>query len=213
MRGLRFPDDYVIRMFFKEGLNRRPGTVLELGCGSGNNLMLFAAFGWTVIGVDHDEEALENAKHNLSGNCTLIKHDLMAKGLALEDWTFDAIIMPSVGYYLSRSGFVRLLGRCRDATKQGGLFYIRSRLPDDWRWGRGTLEEPGGVRLECRETGEYGLLNVFYSSEELLELISLNFGTLEHLHQLYVKYDNLQSEIVGRNSDVIILGRRSQDGR
>ena len=45
LRGLRFPDDYIVKMFFKEGLHRAPGRVLELGCGSGNNLSLFSAFG------------------------------------------------------------------------------------------------------------------------------------------------------------------------
>lgn len=40
LRGLRFPDDYIVKMFFKEGLQHHPGKVLELGCGNGNNLIL-----------------------------------------------------------------------------------------------------------------------------------------------------------------------------
>jgi hypothetical protein len=50
LRGLRFPDIYVVRMFFKERLQRELGRVLELGCGNGINLLLFAEFDWDVMG-------------------------------------------------------------------------------------------------------------------------------------------------------------------
>lgn len=64
---MRFPDEYIVRMFFKEGLQHSPGRVLELGCGSGNNLMLFHEFGWQVVGVDISTASLSDAVHNLSG--------------------------------------------------------------------------------------------------------------------------------------------------
>ena len=76
LRGLRFPDEYVVKMFFKEGLHKAPGIVLEMGCGNGNNLLLFAAFGWSVTGVDYDAAALEDAKFNLEGQGDWIECDL-----------------------------------------------------------------------------------------------------------------------------------------
>lgn len=36
--GLRCPDDYMIRMFFKLGLHMNTGSFIEFGCGNGNNL-------------------------------------------------------------------------------------------------------------------------------------------------------------------------------
>lgn len=210
LRGLRFPDEYVIKMFFKEGLQSTIGRVLELGCGSGNNLNLFAAFGWNVTGVDYSADALADARHNLSGAGTLIELDLSKEGPRLGERMFDAILLPSVNYYIPRASFVRRLGECRRFVRPGGIFYLRSRLPDDWRWGRGQPEEPGGFRLTCRETGEYGLLNVFYSADELSALIREHFGELSGLQRLYVCCDNPQGGIVVRNSDLVVWGRTAR---
>jgi SAM-dependent methyltransferase len=207
LRGLRFPDEYVVKMFFKEGLQHSTGRVLELGCGNGNNLMLFVAFGWNVTGVDYSGNALADARHNLSGVGTLVEADLSTDVPPVGDGMFDAILLPSVNYYLPRASFVRLLGECRRLIRLGGMFYIRSRLPDDWRWGRGQEEEPGGFRLNRQETGECGLLNVFYAVDELSALIREHFGELQGLQRLHVAYDNPQGGIVVRNSDVVIWGR------
>jgi hypothetical protein len=43
--GLKFPDEYVTRFYFKKGLQSLAGTALELGCGNGNNLALFYVSG------------------------------------------------------------------------------------------------------------------------------------------------------------------------
>jgi SAM-dependent methyltransferase len=206
MRGLRFPDVYVTRIFFKEGLQRQAGRVLELGCGSGNNLSLFSAFGWDVTGMDISGAALADARHNLEGG-TFIECDLSSQFPLPEPARFDAVLLPNVIYYLPRSGFVRVLRECRRRAVPGGLFLLIARLPQDWRWGRGAQEEPGGFRLECRETGEYGLLNVFYDEDELLNLIDEHFGVLERRHKLRSMYENLQNGIVVRNEEVVVWGR------
>jgi SAM-dependent methyltransferase len=209
LRGLRFPDEFVVKMFFKEQLHRASGSVLELGCGSGNNLGLFAAFGWDVAGVDISSSAVADARHNLAGAGSILECDLAGEIPAFSAQAFDAILLPNVNYYLPRAAFVRLLTDCRRWLKPAGLFFIRSRLPEDWRWGRGTEEGPGAFRLECRETGEYGLLNVFYSVPELSGLIRTHFGELERPQQLLSTFDNPQGGIVVRNADVIIWGRSS----
>ena len=207
LRGLRFPDDYVIKMFFKEGLHRKAGRVLELGCGSGNNLLLFDAFGWELTGLDNSPSAIADARHNLLGAGTLIECDLSLGLPVLSGQLFDAVLMPSVNYYIPRAAFVRILEASSRSLRAGGMFYIRSRLPEDWRWGRGTQEGPGAFRLTCTETGEHGLLNVFYSAEELSGLVRSHFGELRDRQQLFVTCDNPQGGIIVRNADVVIWGR------
>jgi SAM-dependent methyltransferase len=207
LRGLRFPDDYVVKMFFKEGLHRLPGRVLELGCGSGNNLTLFSAFRWDVVGVDNDAGSLADAKYNLEGVGVLIECDLSSQFPSFEPNAFDAVLLPSVNYYIPRVSFVRVLASCRRAIRPGGMFYIRSRLPEDWRWGRGEPEGSGAFRLTCRETGEYGLLNVFYSPDDLWSAISQHLGRLNQAQTLRVTCDNPQAGVVVRNADVVIWGR------
>jgi len=207
LRGVRFPDEMLMRMFFKEQLQRTPGRVLEFGCASGNNLLLFAAFGWDVTGVDASSSAVADARYNLEGAGSILQCDLAAELPVLEPQAYDVVLMPSVNYYLPRAAFIRALRGCRRVIRPGGIFYIRSRLPEDWRFGRGTPEGPGAFRLDYRETGEYGTLNVFYPADELRALIATHFGELHAAQQLRASFDNPQGGIVVHNADVIVWGR------
>jgi SAM-dependent methyltransferase len=207
LRGVRFPDDMLVRMFFKEQLPRTPGQVLEFGCASANNLMLFAAFGWEITGVDLSGSSIEDARYNLEGNGTLIQCDLSQNLPTFAQSSYDVVMIPSVNYYLPRDAFIRILGECRRLLRPGGLFYIRSRLPEDWRWGRGTPEGPSAFRLDCRETGEFGLLNVFYTADELWGLIVQHLGELRPVQRLHATYDNPQGGVVVRNVDIVFWGR------
>jgi SAM-dependent methyltransferase len=209
VHGLRYPDDMLFRMFFKEQLQHIPGRVLEFGCASGNNLMLFAAFGWDVTGIDISTAAVADARYNLEEAANIIQCDL-AEGLpSLGEQAYDVVLMPSVNYYLPRKAFIRLLGECRRVLKPGGLFYIRSRLPEDWRWGRGEPEGPATFRLQCRETSEYGLLSVFYTADELWELLMVHLGELRPVQRLRASFDNPQGGVVVHNADIVFWGRTS----
>ena len=207
LRGLRYPDVYIVRMLFKEGLHLKPGRVLELGCGSGNNLIPFADFGWEVTGVDVSAEALADARHNLAGVGTFIECDLATQFAVPEDAAFEVVLLPQIIYYLPRQSCIRLLQECRRRLVPGGVLFVSSRVPEDWRFGRGSLEERGAYRLDCHETGEFGLLNVFYSADELLELLRTHMGGLGEVQRLAVTYDNPQSGIVVHNAEVVIWGR------
>jgi SAM-dependent methyltransferase len=204
---MRYPDDYVVRMFFKEGLHRRPGRVLELGCGSGNNLLLFQGFGWSVTGVDISAHSLEDARHNLgSDGVELIEADL-SELLPPLAGQFDCIILPSVNYYIPRQSFTSLLPGLWQKLRPAGVFYLRSRLPDDWRFGRGEAVERNGFVLSCTETGEQGLLNVFYSVDELRSLVTAAPSSLDLTQCLRVYYENPQQGVTIANSEVVMWGR------
>ena len=211
LRGMRYPDDYVIRMFFKEGLQGTPGRVLELGCGSGNNLLLFSQFDWQVVGFDVSAESLADATHNLSDapdTAILLQADL-ARGMPNLSGQFDAIILPSFNYYVPRSSFLRLLADCNRLLMPDGLFFLRFRTRQDWRYGRGREVERDGFVLECSETGEKGLLNVFYDSDELRAMVETSLGQLRQRQILRMRYENTQSGTIITNDEVVIWGRRS----
>ena len=207
LRGLRFPDIFVIRMFFKEGLQREPGRVLEFGCGNGNNLALFSEFGWDITGVDYNRNSLADARHNLEGIGHFIECDLSLEFPTLDTPQFDAVLLPNLVYYLPRRRFELLLRECRRRVRSDGILFLSARLPEDWRWGRGKQEEPGGFRLECHETDEYGLLNVFYGADELVQLIDEHFGPLQQQQRLRVSYENPAHGTIVRNAEMIIWGR------
>ena len=138
LRGLRFPDMHVVRMLFKEGLHRKSGCVLELGCGSANNLLPFAEFGWKVTGLDISRVALADARHDLEGAGTFIECDLATDFPLPAEQMFDAILMPNIIYYLPRRSFTSVLVECRKRLRPDGVLFLIARTREDWRYGRGV---------------------------------------------------------------------------
>ena len=128
LQGLRFPDEYVVRMFFKERLHEQPGRVLELGCGSGNNLILFQEFDWEVVGIDISSESLRHAHNNLNyenRSGKLVQMDL-SEDIPVFDELFDAIILPSFNYYIPKMQFQNILNFCSQYLHDGGIFFFSS---------------------------------------------------------------------------------------
>lgn len=210
LRGMRYPDEYLIRMFYKESLCNLSGKVLELGCGNASNLMHFAAYGWDITGVDFDSSSIADGQHNLrvcdfSGS--LIEHDLNNE-LPLLNGPFQVFLAPSSLYYLKRESVEVLMRQVADILAPGALVYLRMRLPDDHRYGRGKLEGRNTYRLSCEHTGECGALNVFWHEYELPDLLENTLGIkADQMTILRTAYENLQNGIVVRNSDIVIWGR------
>jgi SAM-dependent methyltransferase len=207
IKGLKFPDEFVVRHFFKRGLAERPGKVLELGSGTGNNLSLYAAYGWRLTGVDYDAAALADARWNLGQAAELIEADL-SKGLPALTGPFDALIIPNLLCYLTRDQAAAALSGLRAHLAPGCEVFLRTRLVDDYRYGRGETVEPDGFRLATPETGEAGLFNRFYSQAGLVALIDETLALQDRV-ELQVRFDNIQAgRLVPSNSDLVVWGRR-----
>jgi len=214
MRGLRFPDVYVTRFFFKKGCDQRTGNVLELGCGNGNNLMLFYHFGWNVVGVDRDPVAIQDALHNFAAEqftgvpYNFILHDL-SDGLSkvLKDH-FDVLLIPNSLCYLERDRAESLLAEASGFVREGAYFFLSLRTLHDFRYGRGQQIDRNTFLLNTEETGEKGLINVFYSEYELVDMlrrcISIDASTLQIFH---LDFENLQQGKIVSNSDIIMWGQ------
>ncbi len=206
IRGLKFPDEFVVRHAFKRGLMARTGKVLELGCGVGNNLALYRAYGWDVTGIDFDPSALDDASWNLEGQATLIQADL-SDGLPPLDAPFDALIIPNLLCYLTLAQAEQALAQSAAVLAPRAEVFVRTRLLDDYRYGRGRQTEPDGFVLETPETGEAGAFNHFYSAEGLVGLLDRTLH-LTDVTQLAVRFDNIQAgQLVPNNSDLVVWGR------
>jgi SAM-dependent methyltransferase len=205
IRGLKFPDDFVVRHFFKRGLAGRTGRVLELGCGTGNNLSLYAAHDWRLTGVDYGAEALEDARWNLGPAAELVQADL-AKGLPALDGPFDALIVANLLCYLTLDQARAALNGLRPRLAPGCEVFVRTRLVDDYRYGRGRQEEPDGFRLETAETGEAGLFNLFYTQAGLIGLLDETLALADRA-EFAVRFDNVQAgRRIPNNSDLVVWG-------
>lgn len=204
-RGLRFPDEFLVRHFFRFNRHMRPGRVLELGCGNGSNLECYALYGHSITGVDIAECALDDARWNFNDQGDWRAQDL-SKGLPPLEGIFDTLLMPSSMYYIPRASFMTCLQDIKKHLAPETVFLIRMRTLADYRFGRGAEVERNGYLLSTNETGEQGLLNVFYTEYEICELLRLHLGASD-FHVLHVQFE---SERPGGgvifNSDVIISG-------
>jgi SAM-dependent methyltransferase len=206
IRGLRFPDEYVVRHFFKRGLADRAGRVLELGCGTGNNLALYQAWDWTCVGVDLDAGALADARHNLGDGPELIEADL-SRCLPALNGPMDVVLIPNLLCYLTLAQARNVLSGLKPLMAYGAEVFVRTRLVDDYRYGRGQAVEPDGFRLATPETGEEGLFNLFYTQSDLVKLLGETLGLLDPV-ELSVRSDNIQAgRRVPGNSDLVVWGR------
>lgn len=206
IRGLKYPDEFIARHFFKRGLHQRTGRVVELGGGTGNNLSLYAAYGWDLTNVDYSAAALADCRWNLGEAVTLIEADL-SKGLPdVGDAPIDVLLIPNLLCYLNNAQASAVLTAARTRLAPGAEVFVRTRLIDDFRCGKGVEEEPNGWRLATPETGEAGLFNLFYTEQGLVRRLVDELGLVQPT-ALKVSFDNIQNGVlVSPNSDLVVWG-------
>lgn len=203
LRGLRFPEEQLVRFFFKSGLHQVPGRVLELGCGNGCNLRLFAEYGWTGDGIDLD---VEDARHNFAelAGWSFHAHDL-AEELPVGG-PYDVAFCSQTLCVLPRETARQALASLKTRLKPGGLCYLRTRTTRDYRFRRGLEIDRHSFVLETNDTGEAGTLNTFYTESELVEMLHKLAGvTVERC--LRNRWDNLQNGVVVTNDELVLWGR------
>ena len=102
-------------------------SILDVGCGSGRNPLYFALFGHDVIGVDKNEEAIENIRHIAEqekiSNIEAHVHDLN-QPIAIKDISFDFIYSTVVLQFLNPSSIKSLLTQLQSLTAAGGMHFL-----------------------------------------------------------------------------------------
>jgi len=214
LRGLKYPDEFVIKFFFKNQLHARTGRVLELGCGNGNNLQLFHEHGWNVVGLDISPESLSDAEHNFTLTTQAeVRHQFFLRDLSVGlgnniPGKFDVVLLPSVLYYIPRRSMALVLQELQHYVSSEALIFLRSRSVRDYRYRRGEEVERNGYRLAEAETGEHGLLNVFYYEWELVDMLREHLGLNPITSEvLTVEFQNPQQGVPVNNADIVIWGR------
>jgi SAM-dependent methyltransferase len=213
IKGLKFPDECLVRAFFKSGLADRSGSVVEFGCENGNNLSLFVQYGWNATGVEIVESSVEDARVNFSllsregdvGASEFLAMDMLDFPT---DRTWDAILFPSSLYYVPLESCLRMLSKLpKLIPPQGSFCYFRMRRPDDGRT-RISSPMPDGRtrRIEGESTGEKGCTMTFWSPADFLAALE-EHCRIEDKVVLECSFENLQSGRITYNSDFILWGR------
>jgi SAM-dependent methyltransferase len=106
--------------------DRRPGRVLEVGCGDGQRLAQLRARGWDVQGLEVDERAAAQAQSVFGVPVFLGSLDQAA----FRDEEFDVVAMNHVLEHVHDP--LCLLGECKRVLKPGGL--LVSITPNTQGW-------------------------------------------------------------------------------
>lgn len=213
IKGLKFPDEFLIRAFFKEQLFKKKGDVIEFGSGNGNNLSMFFQYGWNVTGVDVDEKSIQSANANFSilskecidtGNYQFAYTDMVH---FQDSKKYNAILFPGSLLYLTKANCLLMLGRLPEMISDNGAFcYFKMRTPNDYRIGISKLLDDGFTReILSDETSEKGCRMTFWDVHDFITEINKHC-ILSDVVTLNLQYDNLQKGVIINNSDFILWG-------
>lgn len=121
--GDRTPATYswILAEIIKYG---RPGSILDIGCGTGLLVELSQSWGISAVGVEGSPEAVELAG---ARKPTLpIEHCLASQRLRFHDESFDNIVMNQVIEHLSDDVQSNVLNEANRVLKVGGVIFIYS---------------------------------------------------------------------------------------
>lgn len=217
IKGLRYPDEAVIRFFFKSGFHNAKGNVLELGSSNGNNLLLFYEYGWDVTGVDISQEAIDYAninfteckkQHEMTSRFEFIKAPMSDYVKNYEGQPFDTLLLPGSFYYSDIFNINKFLGYLSTSKiiKENGYLFVRYRSKEDYRFGKGEKIGQNTFQFNFDETGEKDCINTFFDKKELETL----FGNYYELHDsIHLKccFENIQNNQLIDNCDYIFWAK------
>ncbi len=114
----------------------KPGRVLDLGCGTGENALLLAERGFEVVGVDAARAAVAKA-HRKAGtrgiNAEFLVHDaLSVSALATR---FDIVLDSGFFHTLSDEGRVTYREELSNVMRPGGELFILCFSDHEPNWG------------------------------------------------------------------------------
>jgi SAM-dependent methyltransferase len=105
-------------------------TILELGCGTGNDAARLAGEGYVVTAIDVSGEAIRQAKARFGSAVRFMVAD-MTQRLAFPDGSFDAV-MSNVAMHMFPDGVTRaLFAEVGRLVRAGGLFVFHVNALED----------------------------------------------------------------------------------
>jgi SAM-dependent methyltransferase len=144
-------------------------TVLELGCGTGNDAARLARDGYSVTAIDLSREAIGQARAKFGSIVRFMVAD-MTQRLPLPDGSFDAV-MSNVAMHMFPDGVTRaVFAEVGRLVRPGGLFVFHVNALEDRplraRWRPARELEPDYVAEESGQTMH------FFSEAYLRDLLA-----------------------------------------
>lgn len=145
----KYPSEDLIRFVARNFYNkpqRQDIQILEVGCGPGANIWFLAREGFSFVGIDGSQSAIDQASTRLDQEIP----DWRARGslhvgeiekLPFADRQFDAVIDHECVYCNSYKSSQRIYGEMTRVLKPGGKLFSRTFEQGSWGDGSGTKVE------------------------------------------------------------------------
>lgn len=216
--GLKFPNEHVVRYFYRENQDKKNGKVLELGCSNANNLSLYFQYGYDVVGVDFNKKSIQNGEellsklkkeNNLSNRFELYENDMVDFLENLDENSFDVILMPGTICYLEKDRIEKLFSILGDKKilKDNGDCFIFLRDYEDYRYGKGKELSKNSFKLDIHETGEYGCTMTFFSEADIENMLK-KYLDIKECKIYHHKLENYKNNVKYTNSDIAIYAKK-----
>ena len=186
--ALLWPDEFVIRFLCAAIRPRGQRRVLEVGCGAGRHLLLFAKEGLEVVGTDIAQSALDFTRRRLEqeGISGVALEQAHAAELPFTDASFDALLAWRFLHVLSREDAERAVREARRVLKPGGSLLVGTRSPRSTHHALAQqgLGETADFDYKNGQLSKRALADVYYTREELESL----FGGFKELEIEHVEW-------------------------
>jgi cyclopropane fatty-acyl-phospholipid synthase-like methyltransferase len=151
----------------KTNRHKTPRTLLDLGCGVGEDLVTFANLGLRVSGVDGSKVAIVHAKRNLK--------TLKIRPTTLTVKDLSSFIPEQYDIYFSKLTFAFI------KNKTNFLKNLRKSMPNTSSFILITPVKHKGIRYH---TGDKPMIAVNF--HDVLKSLTKNFGTVVPFHHNYI---------------------------
>ena len=163
--------DFVSWLRKEEGFHIEGKRVLDLGCGTGRNLLYLAERAHlTGIGVDISHNALRIAKERsraYEGVIEWVQHDLTTLSSLGDFGTFDVIIDSTTSHLFPREPREKLAKHCAAVLNPGGYLYMRTLTADGDRNAHNLMKEMPGPEPKSYVHPSLGVVEYMLTQKEL----------------------------------------------
>lgn len=151
-----------------QGLIHERSTVLDLGCGHGQDSLYFAQQGHEVAAVDLSEAIIQkNKERHKHPNLSFGVMDI-SRPLSFANETFDVVYASFSLHYFTDGITKNIFAELTRVTKSGGLLCFICKSTKDFYYGKGTEIEKDMYDFN-------GQVKHFFSEEYVKDLVNGNF--------------------------------------
>lgn len=137
-------------------------TVLDVGCGKGENSLLFAENGMHTTALDISDTALETVERLRRERIKTLCADIVSADLGREK--YDAVFACLSLHYFDDCTTRKIIGKLYDALTADGVLFVRCKSTEDPLYGKG---EQVGKDMYC-----FGYVRHFFSPEYMRDVLS-----------------------------------------